>query len=119
MHELIQEGLIDLVLAVTAVVGGLIVNYLRRRATVAEIEAGMRIAKIVVSAVEQIAAAQGIDTQEKLARALAQARAIGAAKGISFSDEQWRYLIEQEVAYLKRIGGELTRTDVAQNGATP
>jgi len=67
--------------------------------------AAAQIAGDVTRAVEQLARARGWAGQEKLDKALDQARALGAAHGIALDDEQWRSLIEaavHEIGQLQR-----------------
>lgn len=57
----------------------------------------IEIAKIIVDGVEQIAKKAGWDSQEKLNQAIANLRAWGEKNGIKYTDEQWRFIIEQAV----------------------
>lgn len=111
MNADITKALIDLVLAVSTVALGALVTLIRKHFTVKQIELAESIAGIAVAATEQMAKAAGWNPSQKLKSALGDARDLGAKHGVRLTDEQWRTLVEQEVANLKRYGGELTKPD--------
>lgn len=117
----ITSALIDLVLAVTTIVGGALVTLIRRHFSTAQIGLAERIASIAVSATEQMAKAAGWDASAKLKSAMQDARDLGTKHGVRLTDEQWRTLLEQEVQRLRRFQDVVTAPAVpaADPPATP
>jgi len=107
MSNDITNALIDLVLAVTTIFGGMLVAYVRRHASAATIDTAEQIARIAVGATEQMAKTAGWDSGQKLRSALQDVRALGEKHGIRFSDEQWRTLIERQVREMQRLDAAL------------
>lgn len=104
----ITSALVDLVLAVTTIVGGAAVTLIRRHFSAAQISLAERIAGIAVGSAEQMAASAGWNGSQKLTSAMQDARDLGAKHGVKLTDEQWRSLLEQEVMRLHRLNDALT-----------
>ena len=111
MNADITKALVDLILATSTVALGALVTLIRRHFSVQQIELAEKIASIAVSSTEQMAKASGWNPGQKLKSALQDARDLGAKHGVRLTDEQWRTLVEQEVANMKRWGTELTKPD--------
>lgn len=117
MQDMLTSGLIDLLLAMTTIAGGALIAAIRRHFSLRAIAAAEAVARIAVRAAEQMAEAAGWDSAAKLTMALAGARDLAAAHGVTLSDAQWRQLIEREVALLRRLDRELTAPDSPPIGA--
>ncbi|MFO7172067.1 MAG: phage holin, LLH family [Bacillota bacterium] len=111
LTDLLTQILTLVAVVIVQVAGAALIRWLRARYTAQQIETGMEVARIVVRAVEQIAATTGADMRgrAKLQEAIARARAIAAQRGLDLSDEQWRTILEAAVLELKALGEELKR----------
>lgn len=111
LTELLTQLLTLVAVIIVQVVGAAVVRWLKARYTAEQIQTGMEIARIVVRAVEQVAAASGwsLRGKAKLQEALDRARAIAAKQGLDLTDEQWKTVIEAAVLELRLLGEELKR----------
>lgn len=107
----IVAALISLLLAVSSALGAYLVALIRRRVSATNIGIAQNIARVAVTAVEQMGDAAGWAPQKKLDQALQAVKNLGEKHGINLNEPQWRSLIESEVAQLKRFGALLTTPD--------
>ena len=107
--EAISQILIALLQVLGVILAGWAAKYVKARFTQTQIEKAERIAEIVVNAVEQMAAANGINYQAKFEEALKMARELAAGQGLAFNDAQWEGLIEAAVKQMKDIGTEIKK----------
>lgn len=97
MDDLLFEVIVTLLTLLLSVSLGLLTRWLRARFAADQLQTAADIAKLVVRAVEQIGERLGIHGEQKLAQALEFVRALAAAKGLRFTDDQWRLLLEAAV----------------------
>lgn len=107
LNHLVSQTLTDLIQLVIIAVGGVVIQYLRKRLSQQQIEKAKQIAEIAVKAAEAIGAANGLDGKAKFQQALQMARDLAAKYGIIFTDAEWQALIEAAVHSLKDLGEEL------------
>lgn len=100
-----RELVIELLLLVITLAVSYATVVIRQRFKQDEIERALRVARIVVDAVEQIAAQY--PGKVRLAQALVHARRIGERAGVRLTDDEWRILIEHAVRELKRAEQEV------------
>ena len=119
MEAQVTSVFVDLVLAMTTVVGGFIVAEIRKRVSLHNISIAQDVVRIAVSAAEQMGAASGFDGNHKLALALDFAHNFAARHGVKLSSPEWHNLIEAEVAKLKTFNEELTAPAVPDAPPAP
>ncbi|MGB9781483.1 MAG: phage holin, LLH family [Moorellaceae bacterium] len=116
MEQLITKTLTDLIQLIIVVLGGMLINYLRKKFTQQQIDQALQIAEIAVKAAEAIGAANGFDGKAKFQQALVFVKQLAAKHGINLTDEQWQGIIEAAVHQLKALGEELkSNADSTQN----
>lgn len=115
-NDVIASVLTDLlrvaILAAAGFVAAAIRHYaalLRGRMSDEQLQRAQRIAGIVVSAAEQVAAASGATMagKQKLDWALGAAQQLAEKAGLDLTEDQWRALIEEAVKDLKAAGQEI------------
>lgn len=109
----IVAALISLFLAISSAVGAYAVAWVRRHVSAQNLMVSQRIARVAVTAAQQMGDAAGWSAGAKLTSALQDVRLLGEQHGIKLSDDQWRSLVEAEYAQFKQFRVALNAPDDA------
>jgi hypothetical protein len=107
LNDAVFELAVTVLVLVLTVAGGALVVFLHRKYSHEQLHLGASIAKTVVQAVEQVAARLGLNSAQKLARALDSARHMASKFGLTFTDDQWKALIEAAVQEMNKLKSSL------------
>jgi hypothetical protein len=113
----IQDILVKLLIAVINLVilglGYLGAKWAKANVSQKNMDLALNIAAVVVGAIEQLAAAGKIDYKRKMELAIQMARDQAAKWGLTFTDEQWKALLESAVKAMKDAGEEIKTAPAA------
>ena len=113
----VQDILAKLLMAVINLVilglGYLGAKWAKANVSQKNMDLALNIAAVVVGAIEQLAAAGKIDYKQKMEMAIQMARNQAAKWGLTFTDDQWKALLESAVKAMKDAGEEIKHASAA------
>lgn len=108
-----QEILIGLIQIFALIVATYIAKWVKTHVSQKQMNLAIDIAQVAVAAVEQLAASRQVDVKEKFAKAVMLARDQAGKYGLTFTDDQWKQLIEAAVKAMKDAGEEIKAAPAA------
>lgn len=96
-NPVVVSGILGAIATAVGWFGNWLRNYLNEKLGKEKFEQAVKMAEIIVTGVEQIAKNAGWDSTTKYIEAMTRLRLWGEQRGIKYTDEQWRMIIERSV----------------------
>lgn len=112
-QAIIKDLVITLIQLAALILAGYAARWVRANVSRQQMELAVSITHVVVAAIEQLAATGQIEYKRKMELAIRMARDQAGKYGLTFTDDQWKQLIEAAVKAMKDAGEEIKAAPAA------